>query len=205
MLKISNWRRRFMARAQSQFPVRRRSKGIAFHREHDHVDRHTDRQLPYRTPEVVQPVFRVDAGTRRRHVAHRRQTVDEQVDVVRLGVELLQRVEPGVQARAALRVARAQCRDGRIELAAIVDRNPSALGVRHEPCRLIAEADDLHVRARRNLRREPVDRVDDLLPLRRPTLLLVGHVTAPQDVDDRAIEHARRRVHENRDVAAAHA
>ena len=51
----------------------------------------------------------------------------EQVDVVGLRLEHLDRVERRVQARRALRVARAQRFDGRIELGAVVDRDPLAL------------------------------------------------------------------------------
>src|SRR5690606_17497568 len=71
--------------------------------------------------------------------------------------------------------------------------------------RLVIERDDLELRARRDLRGEPVDRVHGLLPLRRSKLSLARHVAPADDVDERPVEHAHRRVDEDQHAPAAHA
>ena len=72
MLKISNSRRRFMAnppkapsssrRADHEEPISRRRLRVAFHREQQRVDGHTDGQLPNRPIEVVETLTGLDAG-----------------------------------------------------------------------------------------------------------------------------------------------
>ena len=129
MLKTSNWRRRFMAsprpapsssrptsRYQSQYAGA--ASGSPSMASRITLIGTPLGRLPHRTIEVVQPLLGADAFTRRQHVAHRRQAVDEQIDVVGLRLELLQRVERGMQARRALRdgsraaprARRARCR-----------------------------------------------------------------------------------------------
>jgi hypothetical protein len=74
---------------------------------------------------------------------------------------------------------------------------------RDERRRLLGEPDDLHLRAGCDFRREMLHGVHGLLPFRRRALCFRRQVAAPQDVDERAVEHARGGVDEDHDALAA--
>src|SRR5690606_19473976 len=104
------------------------------------------RQLPCRTIEMIEALAGRRAGARRHYLAHRRQPIDEQIDVVRPWLERASRVERCVQARRSLWIARAQGLDGRIELTAVVDRDPLTVAPRNQRLRRVAETEDLNLR-----------------------------------------------------------
>ena len=159
MLNTSNSRRRFMANPPTARASSRPCAATTANRPAPpagspsianmmHVDRHADRQLPDGAIEVIEAVGGVDAGARGHHVAHRRQAVVEQIDVVGLRLEQLQRVE-----RRRARLVRPCGWLARSASTGASSSVPSltvthcAFRARDQPRRLVAEADDLHLRA----------------------------------------------------------
>ena len=80
---------------------------------------------------------------------------------------------------------------GPLERRPVGDRHPAALAAFKQRIDLIIEADNLDLRTRLDLRRQPVDRIDRLHPLRRAHLLLRPLVTPPENVHECLVEHAR--------------